>query len=338
MKIGIVGGGVVGDALAHAFSDGYEVRVYDRDGDRCRDPFLRVVECDVVFVCIPERFVPQFFSNMVGAGDYDPFAVNFVIKSTVPIGTTRRVHDTGFRNVCHSPEFLTARTAREDAANPRLNVIGAVNPGSEGPRRVYELYLTRWPHTPVYRTSSDQSELVKLAMNSFFAVKVAYFNEIRCLCDKLGLDYETIRDVMVAEGRVSDLHTHVPGPDGLRGFGGTCLPGWFTAIGVNGRIPLSRLSPGDRILSTNAECDRTEFKEVRSVKSREYAGELVVLETPQGTLECTPDHLIPVVRAGKLVLLRAGDVVITDEVFVEEACNQALPKLRKDGYAGLQAT
>ena len=72
--------------------------------------------------------------------------------------------------------------------------------------------------------SSDESELMKLALNAFFSTKVAYWNEVESYCRAAGIDYETVRAACVAEGRVGDLHTHVPGPDGQRGFGGKCLP------------------------------------------------------------------------------------------------------------------
>ncbi len=72
--------------------------------------------------------------------------------------------------------------------------------------------------------SSDESEMVKLMTNSFFAVKVAFFNECRCLADKLKMRWEDVVKGVLSDGRISHSHTKVPGPDGRFGFGGACLP------------------------------------------------------------------------------------------------------------------
>ena len=72
--------------------------------------------------------------------------------------------------------------------------------------------------------SSDESEAVKLFQNSFFAVKVAFWNECNQLASKLGLDWQVVMNAILADGRISPSHTNVPGPDGKYGFGGECLP------------------------------------------------------------------------------------------------------------------
>lgn len=237
MKVGVIGGGVVGRATAGAFeAHCEEVRIFDTDPDRRTHDFISTVEdADLVFVCLPETRVRPFFQNLKGAGDYDPETTNWVIKSTVPVGTTKYIADHwGFKSVVHSPEFLTARTALEDAKNPRLLVVGSpwkeptpksgvqcVDPAS---RMVLSLYNEVWPDLDCAYLTSDESEAMKLAMNSFFAVKVAFFNELYQFCHRAGLNYEEVREALVAEGRVGDLHTHVPGPDGQFGYGGRCLP------------------------------------------------------------------------------------------------------------------
>jgi UDPglucose 6-dehydrogenase len=67
-------------------------------------------------------------------------------------------------------------------------------------------------------------ELLKLARNSYYGVKVSYCNQIYNLCEKLKIDYNTFREHFTRCDWVEDQHTHVPGPDGKMGFGGKCLP------------------------------------------------------------------------------------------------------------------
>lgn len=248
-KVGIVGAGVVGSATAAAYRDWtvehpgpqesyhpYEVLVHDKDPARSTHTVGQVLLCDVVFVCLPTPGSDQYDEGVDLSAVEDFFyyvrgtATNFVLRSTVPVGTTRRLRDEyDLPNLVHSPEFLTARTAVEDAANPRLNVIGY--PGNVQPSHVrfsdcpyFRLLGGRFPNVPTTCVTSDESEAVKLFMNGFFAVKVAYWNEVRHLADRLRLNYDEVREAVVAEGRVGDIHTRVPGPDGKFGFGGSCLP------------------------------------------------------------------------------------------------------------------
>ena len=86
---------------------------------------------------------------------------------------------------------------------------------------MFEKYF---PHIPNIITSSDESEAIKYFSNTFLAYKVAYFNKIYDLCKVVGMDYEVIREGLVADSRIGKSHTQVPGIDNDRGFGGTCFP------------------------------------------------------------------------------------------------------------------
>lgn len=231
MRIGVVGNGVVGSATAKAWrSGGYEVAVYDADPTRSPDSFRDVMTCQVILVCLPTPERPmgggittEALDRFFGWAATTNRTANYVIKSTTPAGYTRSLVET-FPNVVHSPEFLTERTAENDAANPSVNVIGYPKGVSVGNDRYSVLCGNRWPTVPRHFTTSDESETLKIAMNSFFAVKVAFFNELWEQAKNYGLNYEAIVSGMVLDGRVSRLHTQVPGPDGFHGFGGKCLP------------------------------------------------------------------------------------------------------------------
>lgn len=144
--------------------------------------------------------------------------------------------------VVHSPEFLTARCAHTDFATPARNIIGRVPlrdfPDGDGgyngqeaesasanaAERLRKLYAHRFPGVPVQVMTSTESELTKIALNSFFAVKVDFFNMLKCICDSANANFDTVLGGMLSDGRVAHAHTKAPGPDGLPGFGGTCLP------------------------------------------------------------------------------------------------------------------
>lgn len=262
MKLGIVGGGTVGRATARAFLEhAEEVRVYDIVPERRTHGLIDVLACDLIFVCLPTPTGPKgeldvsaveaFFAGAQEATTYTdrrtvPIYCNFVLRSTVPIGTTRRLAEKyGLPNLVHSPEFLTARCAVTDAQLPARNIIGVPDEPFAGEweftglekhpgraEKIYEflylLYRRRFPGVPVYVMSSDESEAVKLFQNSFFAVKVAFWNECHTLAAKLNLDWNRVLEAILADGRIARAHTKVPGPDGKFGFGpdtpDACLP------------------------------------------------------------------------------------------------------------------
>jgi UDPglucose 6-dehydrogenase len=227
MKVGIIGGGTVGRATARCYLEHIEeVRVYDVLKERRTHGFDEVLECDLIFVCLQEDRLHDVFSYWA-VGYPGKSNANFVLKSTVPIGTTRRLaREHHLPNLVHSPEFLTERCAMIDVQVPSRNIIGSPTDHvhNECAKLLHWLYRRRFPGVPTHCMTSDESEAVKLMTNAFFATKVSFFNEMRSLVDRLGLDWETVRAGVLSDGRIAHSHTQVPGPDGERGFGGKCLP------------------------------------------------------------------------------------------------------------------
>lgn len=234
LKIGIIGGGVVGRATAGAFVGwrDTDVRVWDVVPERRTVGHVDdVLDADVVFVCLPTPGGPDgrldtstLDQQLSYFGCSDHWHRNYVIKSTVPIGYTRQAAKRwGLSNIVHSPEFLTERTAGIDAMMPSRLIVGLTGFSSQN-NWLRDIYAARFPGTRVLVMRSDESEAVKLFTNGFYATKVAYFNEVRALADRLGMDWETVRAGVLSGGTVHPLHTLVPGPDGKRGFGGSCLP------------------------------------------------------------------------------------------------------------------
>lgn len=249
LTIGIIGNGVVGNATARTWMEHAEVRVYDTNPLRRTHTWEQVLSCHVVFLCLP---TPPYSSQRIPPGaapvnqsEYEgEFIYNecditeiekvctalkddqpngtYALRSTVPIGTTKNLKISyKLPNLVHNPEFLTARCAVTDAQTPARNIIGGEIITGTDLRRLYQL---RFPGIPVHCLTSEESELVKLTQNSFFAVKVAFFNEIRALSDKLHLRWEIVLEAILSDGRIAHSHTKVPGPDGKYGFGGSCLP------------------------------------------------------------------------------------------------------------------
>jgi len=159
-----------------------------------------------------------------------------VNKSTVPIGTARKINEiinSSFPSplrgegrvrvkypfdLVSNPEFLREGSAVYDFTHPDKIVIGTNSPKAlKIMQEIYRpLYLI---DTPFVITNPETAELIKYACNAFLATKITFINEIANICDKVGADVHQVAKAMGLDGRISPKFLH-PGP----GFGGSCFP------------------------------------------------------------------------------------------------------------------
>ena len=149
----------------------------------------------------------------------------FVTKSTVPVGTGRRVAeivrqvrpDLAF-DVASNPEFLREGNAIEDFMKPDRVVIGCETAqAQEVLRRLYgPLFLNQ---TPILFTGIETAELTKYAANAFLAMKVTFINEMADLCERVGADVHDVARGIGLDARIGPRFLQ-PGP----GYGGSCFP------------------------------------------------------------------------------------------------------------------
>jgi UDPglucose 6-dehydrogenase len=149
-----------------------------------------------------------------------------VTKSTVPVGTTRRVErivrerskGAYHFDVANNPEFLREGSAVEDFMRPNRVIVGAESDEARAILRdLYSpLYLIE---APFVITNIQTSEMIKYASNAFLATKISFINEMALLCDKLGADVYQVARAMGLDQRIGAKFLH-PGP----GFGGSCFP------------------------------------------------------------------------------------------------------------------
>ena len=163
-----------------------------------------------------------------------PDGFTAVIKSTVVPGTTQRYHEQ-YPNlkIAYSPEFLVERQRLEDFSNQDILVCGTHH--SDVAERVFQQHrdagVLRKDQT--YQVTPTQAELVKYTKNTFYALKVTFANQLFDICQGLGEDWYTIRDIITAEQAQPIGPSHLDPIFGLyRGFGGKCLPKDSLALGV----------------------------------------------------------------------------------------------------------
>jgi len=182
MIIGIVGNGFVGNAIYQNFKDKEIAKVYDVRIHRSYNTLEDTVNSDIVFVCLPTpmkddgtcdlSYVLRFFSDVKVTND----KTLFVIKSTVPIGTTEKICEMRQDlKVVHNPEFLTAVNAVEDFKNADRHIIGGKQ---DWCMILREFYHKHFSFTPIQVVTSNESETIKYFANSFLAAKISFFNNL----------------------------------------------------------------------------------------------------------------------------------------------------------------
>ena len=236
-KIGIIGKGFVGSAVANGFSPstGFdcETRVYDKDPNKCVDTLQDTVNnSDFLFISVPTpssksgnidlSILKSCLEDISKVIDPDKSPI-VLVRSTVVPGTTKDlVNDYPNLNIVFNPEFLTERSAFYDfISQARVILGGDVN----DVQKTAKLYKDRFGESiSVIETDFETAELIKYMCNTFFATKVSFMNEMHNLCKAIDGDWDKAVEGFVRDGRVGHSHVNVPGHDGKFGFGGSCFP------------------------------------------------------------------------------------------------------------------
>lgn len=147
-----------------------------------------------------------------------------VLKSTVPVGTNKKVKEFIKENsqfdheVVNNPEFLKEGAAIDDFLRPDRVVIGCAN--EETQKVMGKIYapFVRNGH-PILYMSNTAAELTKYAANSFLSVKISFANELAALADAVGADIDEVRSGFTSDNRINPSFFY-PGS----GYGGSCFP------------------------------------------------------------------------------------------------------------------
>jgi UDP-N-acetyl-D-glucosamine dehydrogenase len=188
-------------------------------------------EMDCIIICVPTPLTHAREPDMTyvtAAGKALAPHVRpeqlYVLESTTYPGTTDEVlrpllESTGFKagvdfHLAFSPE-------REDPGNPHFNtktipkIVGGYTPGClEVATALYDSSL----ESVVPVSSTRVAELSKLLENIFRCVNIAMVNEMKMLCDRMGVDVWEV--IHAASTKPFGFMPFYPGP----GLGGHCIP------------------------------------------------------------------------------------------------------------------
>jgi UDPglucose 6-dehydrogenase len=149
-----------------------------------------------------------------------------VDKSTVPVGTARKVREAVAQDAKHpfsvvsNPEFLKQGAAVEDSMKPDRVVIGVESGDEKAAALMRELWapFTR-TGAPIIVMDTASAELCKYAANAILATRISFMNEVANVCELVGADVDQVRKAMGADRRIGTAFLF-PGV----GYGGSCFP------------------------------------------------------------------------------------------------------------------
>ena len=190
------------------------------------------------------------------AASLDHYVV-VVTKSTVPVGTNRKVEDVIRKaapdlefDVASNPEFLREGAAIDDFMRPDRVVVGVESErASKVMQDIYRPLFLR--DFPIVTTDLESAEMIKYAANAFLATKITFINEIAALCEKTGADVKAVSKGMGLDGRIGNKFLHA-GP----GYGGSCFPKDTKALARIGQDYALPMQITEAVIKINEEVKR----------------------------------------------------------------------------------
>ena len=209
------------------------------------------------------------------AGVADGYTV-IVTKSTVPVGTNRKVAQTiraanpdAAFDVASNPEFLREGAAIDDFMKPDRVVVGVqTERAAEVMAEIYRpLYLRDFP---IITTDLESAEMIKYAANAFLATKITFINEIAALCERTGADVKQVSHGMGLDGRIGNKFLHA-GP----GYGGSCFPKDTKALARIGQDHGLPMQITEKVITVNEEMKRRMIDKLLDLCDGSFNGKVI---------------------------------------------------------------
>jgi UDPglucose 6-dehydrogenase len=226
MKVGVIGYGYVGKAVASSY-DVEQVLINDPTHAESTSIDTMKAECRGIFVCVPTpqgatgecdtSILESIFEQLHG------YTGLVICKSTASPQVYTFLERTSGLRLAHVPEFLTQANAVNDYLKPNKIVIGCDH---KLWNEVADFVITDKMTVTcnIDCCTIGEASFFKYLANTQLAMKVVINNEFYNLAEQMGLRWDVISAIAQSDKRLGNTHWAVPGPDGTRGYGGMCFP------------------------------------------------------------------------------------------------------------------
>lgn len=268
-KVGIVGYGIIGRAVAKMFLEKKDVSLFIHDpilpidsfkaffcvSSKTVKPYLD--DCQIVFVCVPtphkkydgldmsivEEVVEKFNPNI------------FVICSALQPGTADRLMKKYDKKIVVQPEYFgeTVNHPLVNLSQQQFLILGGENKDVDKVIKLYQKVYNA--NVRIRKVSALEAEVIKLSENRAIAYKVAQCQELYDVCEKAGVDYETIRQAVYGDDPRFNLWWTWVYEDN-RGSNSKCIPKdvygwhkWAEEVGVIPELTHSLIETNDKLLN-----------------------------------------------------------------------------------------
>lgn len=205
-----------------------------------------------------------------------------VTKSTVPVGTARKVKETIQEelkrrgedipfDVASNPEFLKEGAAIKDFMSPDRVVVGVESERAKDlMTKLYRPFLIN--NFRVIFTDIPSAEMIKYAANSMLATRISFMNDIANLCEIVGADAEMVRKGIGSDTRIGRKFLY-PGC----GYGGSCFPKDVKALIKTAESKGYEMKVLKAVEDVNEQQKRVVFKKLSQYFDGELQGKTVAL-------------------------------------------------------------
>jgi len=232
-KVLLIGYGWVGQYMGKYFTKahyaGSSGKVYSVENNEEVKPLYY----DLAIISVPTPMNPetgQCDTSIVESviEKYRDMVDIFLIKSTVEIGTSRRLQEKYNTRVCMSPEYVGETLGHPllEARRDAFQIIG----GDGGSReRVASMFMKVLnANAPIYLVNHEEAEIIKYCENMWIMQRVDYWNDVFDIAIAHGVSFVNVREGLVLDPRFSRTHSNVYWEN--RGWSGKCLPKDMNAL------------------------------------------------------------------------------------------------------------
>ena len=249
---------------------------------------------------------------------------NIVLISTVLPGTCAKKFKPLLdekHTLIYNPYLIAMGSVSWDMVNPEMIIIGSENAGDANKvQELVDIYRPLMQNDPRIATGTwEEAESIKIFYNTFISAKVGLVNMIQDFAMKIGnINVDVVTQALAESSmRIMGRKYMTAG----MGDSGACVLPNFPVRVDNTIITIEELynnfnKKTHLIESSNYACTAKDEKKIDRVTCREYSGEILkFVDGDTVLLECTPEHLVPVCRSGKRIIIRADEIMETDKLY-----------------------